>query len=179
MDIYFVGTKAKVNILTAVLIIIIAISVYLMVFQAYHHDGQWLAALCIALLFISILALQFLWIDLPDDSFWDYRMRALAVTILMLPIGYGLFCAENRYEEKNLDLHGINATVFITYTHSNKGKGGIFYEGDYQYQYNGETYTHTLGSYHHTYVVGDTVRIIFSTEHPNIDKVLSYKSIGY
>ena len=167
--------KLKLYLFTAALVIVGILCAYLMVFQAYGHYGSFLAFLCLFLIFISILLLQFLWIDTAPDSFWTYNKRALLVLIIMLPLAYSLVKAENSFENKNLQLHAENATETITYTYVNRSKHGVTYHAVYQYEYGGQTYTHTLGSYHDIYKIGDTLQIIYSTEHPDIDRVIAYK----
>lgn len=152
------NTKTKIYIITAILIIVSALSVCLIIFQSYHNGGVWLDALCVVLLFASILILQFLWIDVPTNSFWTYNMRALAVIVLMIPIVYGLTKAENNFEELGLQAHGVTTKQAITYTYKTSGKNvGVMYNAVYQYEVNGETYTQKLASRHDIYKVGDTV----------------------
>jgi hypothetical protein len=170
------GSKFKIYALTALLIVVILLSAYLIVFQSYHHGATWLAALCVVLLFASILILQFLWIDVNPDSFWSSNVRTLAVVIIMIPMVYGLTKAENNYENTSIQAHGINATEVITYTYKTSAKNsGTHYHAVYQYVVNGQTYTHTLTESENIFNVGDTVHIIYSTEHPNMDKVIAYK----
>jgi len=169
--------QQKIYAITIILIAVCALSAYLMVFQSYGHYGVWLGTLCIFLLFIAILILQFLWIDVAPGSVWTYNVRALAVIIVMVPIVYGLIKAEHNYEDGYLQKNGIEATELITYTYKTSGNNvGVSYHAVYQYVVNGQTYTHSLRDSHNIYKVGDTVRIVYSSEHPEIDKVINYTS---
>lgn len=169
--------KQKIYAITKLLISVCAVSAYLIVFQSYIHYGAWLGALCVFLLFLAILILQFLWIDTAQGSFWTYNIRTLIVVIVMIPIVYGLIQAEHNYENQRLQKSGVEATEIITYTYKSSGKNvGTSYHAVYQYMVNGQTYTHSLRDSRNVYKVGDTVRIVYSSDHPDIDKVISYTS---
>jgi hypothetical protein len=148
---------------------------YLIVFQAYHSYGIALFVLGFALIFVSLLSLQFLWIDTKPGSFWSYNIRSLVVLAAMVPVGSLLIGAEHNFENKGLQLYGVKDTEIISDTYKTHGKNGVRFYGVYQYVVNGKKYTHELRANNDIYEIGDTVQILYSSEHPDMDKILRFK----
>ncbi len=170
-------SKYRIHILIALLVIVAVLCIYMIVYQSYHQYGIAIASLCVLLLFLSILSLQYLLINTVPGSFWTYNIRALTVILLMFPFVYLLIKYENKYEERELKSHGIIASVVVSSTYVNRSKGRLTYFAVYQYTVNGQAYTHKIGNRNDIYKRGDSVKIIYSAEHPNINKIIGYEKI--
>ncbi|RZL06192.1 MAG: hypothetical protein EOO89_24725, partial [Pedobacter sp.] len=157
---------------TYILLSFIAFSCYIFVFQS-HHYHKWYVFVTAFISFLSIAILQFMWLDVLPKSKWNKLVNAALLAILTFPLVLLIIYCNEAFYNNQLEYYGTVVYGRVIDTYSTNGRNGIHYKAVFKYRLLGKEWLQEVGNDHFLYNEHDSLKILCSSEEPEIFTILN------